>query len=60
MVQLTVVNRELQIGSIRIIGLGNGSVFQIGDTSAIHASSVFDTPPDSIVISPLVPFQAEE
>ncbi|MGM0874552.1 MAG: spore gernimation protein GerPD [Bacillota bacterium] len=51
----TVVNRDIQVGSIRIIGVSSSSVFLIGDTNTITLSSVFDTPPESLIVGPLVP-----
>lgn len=56
MIQLNVVNKGLQVGSIRIIGVGSASVVLIGDTDVVTASSVFDTPPESLIIGPMVPF----
>jgi spore germination protein PD len=51
----TVVNKEISIGNIRIIGVSNSSVFIVGDTEVITCSSIFDTPPESLIIGPLVP-----
>jgi spore germination protein PD len=59
MIQLNVVNKGLQVGSIRIIGVGSASVVLIGDTDVVTTSSVFDTPPESLIIGPLVPFSPE-
>lgn len=59
MIQLNVVNKGLHVGSIRILGVGSSSVVLIGDTEVIAASSVFDTPPESLIIGPLVPFAPE-
>jgi spore germination protein PD len=51
----TVVNKEISIGNIRIIGVSNSAVFIIGDTEVITCSSIFDTPPEALIIGPLVP-----
>ncbi|HZH60200.1 MAG TPA: spore gernimation protein GerPD [Metabacillus sp.] len=51
----TVVNREIQVGNIHIVGVASSSVFLIGDTQTISLSSIFDTPPESLIIGPLVP-----
>lgn len=59
MIQLNVVNKGLQVGSIRITGVGGSSVVLIGDTEVIASSSIFDTPPESLIIGPLVPFAPE-
>jgi len=58
-VQLQVYNYTLAVDSIRIVGVGGSSVVLIGDTAAIHASSIFDTPPESLIVGPLVPFAPE-
>ncbi len=51
----TVVNRDIQVGTIRVVGVSSSSVFLIGDTQTISLSSIFDTPPESLIIGPLVP-----
>lgn len=59
MIQLNVVNKGLQVGCISITGVGSASVVLIGDTEVVTASSIFDTPPESLIIGPLVPFAPE-
>lgn len=54
----TVINKEIAIGDIRIIGVSSSSVFIIGDTEVITCSSIFDTPPESLIIGPLVPLSS--
>lgn len=54
----TVVNKGISVGDIRIIGVTSSSVFIIGDTEAITCSSLFDTPPESLIIGPLVPLSS--
>jgi spore germination protein PD len=51
----TVVNKEISIGEIRIIAVSSSSVFIIGDTEIITCSSIIDTPPESLIVGPLVP-----
>ncbi|QHA91469.1 spore gernimation protein GerPD [Bacillus sp. N1-1] len=52
----TVINRELSVGHIDITAVASSSVFLIGDTESIVCSSIFDTPPESLIISrPFVP-----
>lgn len=55
----TVTNKEISVGDVRIIGVSTSSIFLIGDTKIIKCSSVFDTPPESLIIGPLVPLAAE-
>lgn len=57
--RLEVVNNILHVGQIKIIGVTNSSVVLIGDTEIVSASSIFDTPPESLQILPLVPFPSE-
>ncbi|MRX73518.1 spore gernimation protein GerPD [Bacillus lacus] len=51
----TVINKNLCVHAIRVIGVSSSSVFLIGDTDTIALSSVFDTPPESLIIGPFVP-----
>ncbi|MCH1625826.1 spore germination protein [Fredinandcohnia quinoae] len=55
----TVVNKDIQVGNINIVGVGASSVFLIGDTKTICLSSVFDTPPESLIIGPYVPLSPQ-
>ncbi|CAG7604956.1 putative spore germination protein GerPD [Paenibacillus solanacearum] len=56
---LHVTNKELVVGSIRVTGVASSSVFIVGDTQVINLSSVFDTPPESLIIGPIEPLTAE-
>ncbi|KJE27139.1 putative spore germination protein gerPD [Geobacillus kaustophilus] len=51
----TVINRHLHVGDIRLVAVVSASLFLIGDADAIHLSSAFDTPPESLIIGPFVP-----
>ncbi|OPX04228.1 spore gernimation protein GerPD [Geobacillus proteiniphilus] len=51
----TVINRHLHVGDIRLVAVASASLFLIGDVDAIHLSSAFDTPPESLIIGPFVP-----
>ncbi|MGT8907568.1 spore germination protein GerPD [Bacillus subtilis] len=55
----TVINRSLEVGDIRMNGVSSSSVFQIGDTESIYLSSIFDTPPESLIIGPFAPLAPE-
>jgi spore germination protein PD len=57
--ELNVVNRELSVGEIRVIGVSASSLLLIGDADTIQLGSVFDTPPESLVIGPFVPLARE-
>jgi spore germination protein PD len=54
-----VENRGIHIGEIRVIGVSSSSVLLIGDTETISCSSIFDTPPESLIIGPWVPLSPE-
>ncbi|MFP3359773.1 spore gernimation protein GerPD [Planococcus sp. SIMBA_143] len=52
----TVINRGLSVGHVEITAVASSSVFLVGDTESIVCSSIFDTPPESLIISrPFVP-----
>ncbi|MFC5450772.1 spore gernimation protein GerPD [Paenibacillus aestuarii] len=59
MINFCVENKQLNVGNVRIIGVASSSIFLIGDTKNITLSSMFDTPPESVIISPFVPLPAE-
>ncbi|WP_075981488.1 spore gernimation protein GerPD [Bacillus massilinigeriensis] len=50
-----VYNRELCVGSIRVIGISSSSMLIVGDADTIQLASTFDTPPESLIIGPFVP-----
>jgi spore germination protein PD len=50
-----VMNRELCVGSIEVLGVSSSSVLMVGDTNSIQLTSLFDTPPESLIIGPFVP-----
>jgi spore germination protein PD len=51
-----VTNHELYVGRIKIVGVSLSSLVLIGDTDCISLGSVFDTPPESLVLgTSLVP-----
>jgi len=47
------------VGEIKMTGVSSSSVVLIGDTDSIINSSILDTPPDSVMIGPLVPLAPE-
>nr|WP_281891079.1 spore gernimation protein GerPD [Paenibacillus sp. YYML68] len=48
--RLQVINHTLQVGSIRTEGVASASLLLVGDAHTISLSSVFDTPPESVII----------
>jgi spore germination protein PD len=57
--EMQVVNGKVEIGRIRILGIGSSSVLQIGDAKTITCSSIFDSPPESLIVGPIEPFAQE-
>jgi len=58
-VNFQVYNRELSVGDIRLIGVSSSSILMVGDAQTIQLSSIFDTPPESLIIGPFVPLTPE-
>jgi spore germination protein PD len=54
-----VYNRELQVNTIRILGVASSSLVMVGDTHSIQLASTFDTPAESLIIGPFVPLTPE-
>ncbi|GBF10171.1 putative spore germination protein GerPD [Tepidibacillus sp. HK-1] len=54
MMNFFVVNRQLSVGNIKVIGVAISSVFLVGDTEVISSSAIFDTPPEAVQYLPLV------
>ena len=52
--EFNVINHQLCIGDIRITGIASAASFHVGDVQTIQLSSAFDTPPESLIISPIV------
>jgi len=59
MIRMTVINRELTVGSIRVVGVASASVLLVGDAHTIRNASIFDTPPESVIVGPLQPLPPE-
>ncbi|SDW58116.1 hypothetical protein [Paenibacillus sp. CF384] len=53
--QMHVVNHVLAVGSIQLTGVASASILQIGDTEEITLISMFDTPPESVIVGPIAP-----
>nr|WP_307202347.1 hypothetical protein [Paenibacillus harenae] len=53
--QFKVVNHALTVGQIEILGVSSASMFQIGDTDYVTLNSMFDTPPESVIVGPVAP-----
>ncbi|UQZ82162.1 putative spore germination protein GerPD [Paenibacillus konkukensis] len=53
--KMTVNNKCIHVGNIKVGGVGSASVFLIGDAEVITSTSYFDTPADSLVYSPNIP-----
>lgn len=60
MMNFTVINHSLSVGSIQMTAVASASVLQIGDTEQITLYSMFDSPPESVIVGPLAPLEAPE
>lgn len=56
MFQFKVINHALTIGQIEILGVSSASMLQVGDTDYVSLYSMFDTPPESVMVGPVAPF----
>lgn len=55
----TVINRGLSVGNITVTAVASSSILLVGDTESIACSSIFDTPPESLIVTrPFVPIVA--
>jgi len=52
MISMTVSNRGVSVGSIRVVSIESASVLLIGDAGSINNSTISDTPPESVVAAP--------
>lgn len=55
----TVVNKNICVDNLTIEGVASSSLALVGDTDVITLSSMFDTPPESFIVGPLVPLAPE-
>lgn len=51
----TVVNHEIKVGRIKMLGVSTSALFLIGDANFLIMSSILNTPPESLVSGPFVP-----
>ncbi|WP_202406192.1 spore gernimation protein GerPD [Pontibacillus yanchengensis] len=53
-------NCGLNVGNVRITAVSSSSVFLIGDNEHFALTSVFDTPPESLIVTPFVPLARDK
>lgn len=56
----TVINGDITIKNLKISAIATASSLQIGDTKCIRLSSIFESPPESLIVGvtvPLVPLE---
>jgi spore germination protein PD len=56
MIHFQVINHALTVGHIELLGVSSASMLQVGDTDHVSLYSVFETPPESVIVGPLAPF----
>ncbi|GLB58847.1 spore gernimation protein GerPD [Cytobacillus sp. NCCP-133] len=54
-----VYNRDVCVGTIRVLGVSSSSVLIVGDTNSIQLAATFDTPAESLLVGPFVPLTPE-
>ncbi|THF72593.1 spore gernimation protein GerPD [Cohnella fermenti] len=54
-IEINVNNGPVTIGGLAVRGVASSSALLIGDTESFTLYSYFDTPPESVIIGPLVP-----
>lgn len=59
-ISLHVTNGPVCVDCIRLLGVSTSSALLLGDTESISLYSYFDTPPESIIVSPLAPLPAPQ
>lgn len=50
-----VTNYQLEVCQIEVGAVASSSIFLIGDAYCIQLHSMFDTPPESLIITPYIP-----
>ncbi|KKO51345.1 hypothetical protein XI25_26670 [Paenibacillus sp. DMB20] len=50
--KMNVINKELQVGSIKVLSISGSSVFLIGDTHNMNCSSVFESSGENQELEP--------
>ncbi|MCF2937475.1 hypothetical protein L1N85_03400 [Paenibacillus alkaliterrae] len=55
-----VINHALSVGQIELLGISSASMLQVGDTDHVSLYSMFDTPPESVIVGPLAPFPSPD
>jgi spore germination protein PD len=51
-----VYNRDICVANVEVGGVSTSSLLLVGDAQTIALASTFDTPAESLIIGPFVPF----
>lgn len=51
-----IYNRDICVTNIDVGGVAASSLLMVGDAQTIQIASTFDTPAESLIIGPFVPF----
>jgi spore germination protein PD len=57
-IEMNVQSGPVTVGAMNIQGVASASSLLLGDTESIVLYSYFDTPPESVIVGPLVPLPA--
>lgn len=58
--QFNITNHLFAVGHIEVLGVSSASMLQVGDSDAVALYSMFDTPPESLIVGPLAPLPLPE
>lgn len=50
-----VTNENICVGKIDVLSISSSSLLLVGDSQTIQLAASFDTPPESLILGPLVP-----
>lgn len=50
-----VINGELSVGNITLFSISTAATLFIGDTKTVSLSSIYETPPESLIVGVTVP-----
>ncbi|GIO11848.1 hypothetical protein J19TS2_14030 [Cohnella xylanilytica] len=53
--EMNVTNGPVTVGVIKVTGVASASSMLIGDSDSFVLHSFFDTPPESVIVGPMVP-----
>lgn len=56
---IQVYNRELHVQHIQVRSISSSSMLFVGDAETVQSFSVYDTPPESLLVGPFLPIEPQ-